>query len=223
MAVARGNLLSVIHGVFRDAQVNLGVDFPVVFVIYVGIAVGAGWATTFDNTPACLFGLENIAELNWTDEETLAALCAHELGHVAHDHWRAKAGLAGGEGPWWRLYQEGFAMRCEHLVKGRETWHEQAGQEGWLAWCAANKARLARELLARLERDEDAREFFGSWYDVHGFKQCGYYLGHEVVKQLEQGMPLREIALLSHQDAEFGMRDQLHRLTRCSSCRSTAD
>ena len=29
-------------------------------------------------------------------------------------------------------YEEGLAMRFEHIIMGRETWHEQKGQNEWL-------------------------------------------------------------------------------------------
>lgn len=38
--------------------------------------------------------------------------------------------------------------------------------------------------------------FFGSWFDIRGRKQCGCFLGHELIKELEAGVSLREVALL---------------------------
>jgi hypothetical protein len=40
------------------------------------------------------------------------------------------------------------------------------------------------------------RPFFGSWYDLQGYKQTGYFLGHELVKALTASKSLREVALL---------------------------
>ena len=212
MALARTHLLNSVGAVCEDARHRLGLDFDVAFVIYVGLGVGAGWATTFEGMPACLFGLENIAELHWVDRDTLAALCAHELGHLMHEHWRAREGLGTGSGVWWRLYEEGFAMRCEHAVMGRETWHEQTGQAGWLAWCMEHRSQLATELWSRVVRGDDARDFFGSWYDVHGFKQCGYYLGHELVRRIEAGMPLRQVASLPPDEVRRRILEELRSL-----------
>lgn len=103
MAAARAHLRRVIAPVCRDAQARLGIDFDVTFVLHVGIGVGAGWATRYAGGPACLLGLENIAELGWHDEGTLAALCAHELGHLAHERWRSERSLGAGRGPLWHL------------------------------------------------------------------------------------------------------------------------
>lgn len=103
---ARDNLLEVASYAYKYASGVFDIDFDVVFVIYVGIGLGAGWATTYDSKPACLFGLENIADLNWSDKETLAPLTAHELGHLIHIKWRENLGLSRGSGSLWNLYYE---------------------------------------------------------------------------------------------------------------------
>jgi hypothetical protein len=122
---------------------------------------------------------------------------AHEVGHLTHFHWRQQAGLApDGDGPWWQLYTEGFAQWCEHLVHGR-CWHMQGGAgTGWQDWCRANLPWLAAEFLRRVDAGDDLRPFFGSWHDLRGYKQTGYFLGHELIKILQARAPLREVALL---------------------------
>jgi hypothetical protein len=40
--------------------------------------------------------------------------------------------------------------------------------------------------------------FFGSWYEIEGRSQSGYFLGSEVIKRLEVRMDLKEIAVLSN-------------------------
>lgn len=107
-------------------------------------------------------------------------------------------------------------MLCEHLVMGRETWHEQAGQPGWLEWCVRNRGRLAQALLARLERGDNARDFFGSWYEVEGFRQCGYYLGHEIVREMGEGDELRNVALLPPSEVDVQLAARLRALAASS-------
>jgi hypothetical protein len=68
--------------------------------------------------------------------------------------------------------------------------------EDWLGWCHENKAWLAAEFLRVVEEGETTRPFFGSWYDLRGHKQTGYFLGHEVVNNLAHTMALTDIALL---------------------------
>ncbi len=197
MATARANLLAACPPTYARAQTALGFGGDVAFVIHVGIGCGAGWATTYGGLPAVLFGLENIAECGWSEREAIRGLVAHELGHLVHAQWRAQAGLSEGEGPFWQLYEEGFAQRCEDLIQGRESWHEGSGADGeWLAWCRANAAWLAQEYLRRAAAGEEVRDYFGSWYDIRGHSQCGYFLGHELAKAIEGEIGIRATAAL---------------------------
>jgi hypothetical protein len=125
---------------------------------------------------------------------------AHETGHLVHFEWRKKAGLVNQEGAWWQLYTEGFAQRCEQLILGRSSWHmrRSAPDKGWLEWCQDNQGWLASEFLHRVNQDEDMRPFFGSWFELRGYKQTGYYLGHEVIKNLQEQMDLHKVSLLTN-------------------------
>lgn len=212
MMAAHDSLRDHLRPTFARVQGKLGFDAAVVFVLYVGIGNGAGWATRFRDKPAVLFGLENIAELEWHEPVTIQGLIAHELGHIAHALWRAQRGLGDGEGPWWQLYEEGFAQSCEVTVQG--GWHEALGfgSDEWLDWCRANKAFLARAFLRSVDDAAQVRRFFGSWYDVAGKPQTGYFLGYEVVRELQAGASLEEIALL--QDVEAVCRPLLAKMAQ---------
>lgn len=214
MHTARENLLEVCAPIHSAARNALGYDSKVLFVIYVGIGCGAGWATQFRGLPAVLFGLENIAESRWHGRQPISGLVAHEVGHLAHEHWRSQHGLAEGSGPWWQLYSEGFAQRCEHLILGEETWHMNSAVDGedWLVWCHDHRGWLAAEFLRTVDSGASVRPFFGSWFDIRGRKQCGYYLGHELIRRLETTMALNQIALLDVDDPRF--RLELARLTK---------
>lgn len=197
MTAARQQLLANCQPVYERIQQQLGYEAEAIFVIYVGIGCGAGWAATYDGKPAVLFGLENIAEEGWSQAPAIQGLIAHELGHLAHFHWREEGSLADESGPWWQLYTEGFAQWCEHQVAGQETWHMGERATGdWLGWCRANQAWLAAEFMRRANSGEDIRPFFGSWFDIKGYKQTGYFLGHQLIRAMRQGIPLRELALL---------------------------
>ena len=54
-----------------------------------------------------------------------------------------------------------------------------------------------REYLIRVEKGEPVHDFFGSWFNIQGKKQTGYFLGHEIIRALEGTYSLREIALWS--------------------------
>ncbi len=194
---AYANLQGLCERVFVEAQEALDIESEVIFVVYVGVGCGAGWVTRYENTPAILLGLENIAECGWSDSLVLKGLIAHEMGHLAHFHWRAEQEMSKGKGPWWQLYTEGFAQRCEHLIVGKESWH-MGVEDGWLSWCQENRDWLASEFLRAMDEGESMRRFFGSWYEIEGKSQSGYYLGCKVVKRLEREMSLKEIALLGN-------------------------
>jgi hypothetical protein len=55
---------------------------------------------------------------------------------------------------------------------------------------------LAREFLIRLEKHVSVNDFFGSWFNIQGKSQTGYFLGHELVAELEKTCTLMEIAVL---------------------------
>ena len=101
--------------------------------------------------------------------------------------------------------------RSEHLIGGKETWHEASGQRGWLDWCGKNKGRLAALFLEKA-KEGDVKDFFGSWFAIEGRSQTGYFLGHELVKSWEEDAPLREIAVLPAEEVRRRAKECLVRL-----------
>jgi hypothetical protein len=211
MRQAHDALVELCEPIVTRARQALGFDGQATFVIHVGIGCGAGWATTFRGRPAVLFGLENVAECGWTTSEALAGLVAHEIGHLAHQGWRAQRGMPEGSGPWWQLYEEGFAQHCESLILGAESWHQAGGGDGdWLEWCRAHAGWLAAEFMRTADAGKPVSAFFGSWHDVCGRSQTGYFLGREVIKELAETLSLKQIALL--EAVEGCLRPALGRL-----------
>jgi hypothetical protein len=202
MRIAHKNLLAIAPPVLDQASQELNWKSDIVVLVYVGIGLGAGWATSYGNRPAILFGLENIAECGWIDHDALSGLVAHEFGHLTHFHRRKEADLGIGSGPWWQLYTEGYAMRCEQMLVGEDSWHMRDRGSGgnWLEWCKSHTRWLAAEFLRRVQMEKSVTPFFGSWYDLQGYRQTGYYLGHELIRDLESEMTLDEITLLSEDD-----------------------
>ena len=208
MRQAHRGLRRLCGPVYERAVRVLGVNLDVIFVIYVGLGCGAGWATRYQGKPACLFGLESIAECGWHTPDKLEGLIAHELGHLVHAAWRGVDELQGFEQdePWFQLYGEGFAQRCEHIILGRESWHP-AQDEGWLPWCQEHRAELTEAFYQRAVAGQSIREFFGSWFEFQGKRQTGYFLGHEFIRwlQRERGLGLQEIARLSLEEIRSQM------------------
>jgi len=200
MREAHRNLLASCQPIFIKAQQALDFESDVQFVIYVGIGCGAGWVTPFNGSPAILFGLENIAECGWSSREAIEGLIAHEIGHLVHRHWRAQSGKAAGSGPWWQLYEEGFAQRCESLIIGRDSWHQaQFGKnDDWFSWCRSRQGWLASEFLKSVDGGKPVTAFFGSWFNIEGRIETGYFLGYEVIRALQKNKDLKEIALLEN-------------------------
>jgi hypothetical protein len=195
---AHSNLLEILPLIFKKAENTLDVNFKIFFVIYVGIGLGAGWATRFRKIPSILFGLENIAEEKWEKKEILKGLTAHEIGHLFHFNLREETNLEIEDpSPLWQLYEEGFAMRCEHIIMENNSWHQRRESNNWLKWCVENKNRLASKFLNYLDHDIDVKDFFGSWFNVDGYKQTGYFLGHEIIKKWEKTLKLQEIAIMN--------------------------
>ena len=198
MQMAKENIEAVCRSICAKASQRLELDFDMTLVIYVGIGCGAGWATTYRGEPSILLGLENIAEQKWHTKSKLQGLLAHEIGHLAHMKWRNEWETfeKAEENPLFQLYSEGFAQRCEHIILRKETWHMAQNKE-WLPWCQQNRSLLAKEFLKRLKKQAPINDFFGSWFNIQGKGQTGYFLGHAFIRELEKTGSLKEIALLN--------------------------
>lgn len=214
MQDAHQNILSNYALICHRAHLKISFETDPIGVIYVGLGCGAGWVTTYQDKPAILLGLENIAECGWNDTNSITGLIAHELGHVIHNSWRKQADVTDSEGAWWQLFTEGFAQRCEHLILEQETWHEMvSANNDWVSWCYSNQAYLASEFLRCVFEGKDIKPFFGSWYNIDGYSQCGYFLGHQAIKEIEASdMSIREIGIL--EDPESRLREILERFAK---------
>jgi hypothetical protein len=199
MRTLHRNLLRTLPHSWSVTRRTLNLDFPVRFVIYVGIGVGAGWATRYGGQRACLFGLENAAEIAGGGAGTSGAV-SHEVAHLAHDDWRIRSGLRGIElpgGPLWHLYTEGFATECERRIERPQRFRLRTGDSDWLRWCTDHRAWLAAKFLHDVKARRSSRPFFGSWYNIRGRIECGYFLGAEVVREWTRSASLKEVATLS--------------------------
>ncbi len=194
MCEARKNLRKYFPLIYIKAAGVLNFDEDMVGVIYVGMGCGAGWVTTFQNRLSILFGLENIADSGWSDPDSICGLIAHEMGHWAHYRLRRHNCKPVGAGAWWQLYSEGFAQYCEYLING--SWHQENSDKSRLVWCQTNKGRLAAEFLKSIEENLPINPFFGSWFNIEGHSETGYFLGNEVIRALMNEVQFSEIALL---------------------------
>lgn len=135
-------------------------------------------------------------EEGWHAARQLRGLVAHELGHLAHMTWRGEwEEFAESErAPLFLLYSEGFAVRCEEAILGAAG--HLAQDEEWSAWCETHRAVLAAEFLRRLDSGQGVRDFFGSWREIQGHRQTGYFLGRAFIRDLERGQTLGDVACM---------------------------
>lgn len=143
MRTLHRSLLRSLPSSWRASRRVLKLDFPVRFVIYVGIGVGAGWATGYGGKPACLFGLENAAEASAGKIGGTVGLVSHEVAHLAHGVWRRQSGLRAIElprRPLWQLYEEGFATEAERQISGSRRFRQRTGRSDWLARYTSHRA-----------------------------------------------------------------------------------
>ncbi len=191
-------------------------------VMYIGIGNGAGWVTYYNEYPAILYGLDQIVKLGWERYEAIAGLVSHELCHVGHELLRGKENgiirisespMDPGDYLLWRLYEEGFAQKCEQLLRGVQTYHQQTDDGEWLQWCDANRQLLACEYLRYYREKLPPYDFFGDWQQIMGRSQTGYYLGCSFVSELiSRNMTIGEIALLDIDTAKKEALDFLKNL-----------
>lgn len=192
MKLALANLHKVCSEACSRATSMLGLPKMPLVVAYVGLGNGAGWATTWHGRPAVLIGLENVADLGWQHTDSLEGLLGHEIGHLSMMHIRGSIESLT-EDPLLALYEEGYAQHCEHVVAGQETWH-CSSQAGWLDWCVAHEPELARMYLGAMSNREEWRRFFGSWFDVQGWRQTGYFLGCRFIQRQSRDCSLAKLA-----------------------------
>lgn len=187
------DLLRSLPGSWARARQVLHVRFPVRFVIHVGIGCGA-WATTYEGRPACLFDLGNAAENHHEGDGWSRSVVAHEMAHLTHQAWRNERWEQRAD-PWWTLYEEGFATYCERQIEP-ELFPLRTGRRDWLSWSEAMRPWLARKFLRDVTAHRSVRPFFGSWYNIRGQIETGYYLGAEMIRAWTQELPLRTVATL---------------------------
>ena len=192
---AHDSFLKVTENLSQKILDAFGVDLDVTIVFYLGLCNGAGWATKLSHKPAVLLGIEKIVELNWCDENEMAALLYHELGHIWHFLFeqKKKLPLTAKENAIRQLYREGIAMTFEQILCNNSDFFHQ-NISGWLDWCKANESAIKSEYLRRMENKESVQDFFGDWESYKGHSDVGYFLGSRFIRYMMQEYSLQEIA-----------------------------
>lgn len=191
--LAHQSFLSLTNGLVERISCDLNSNIDVDIIFYLGLCNGAGWATTLDDKPVVLLGVEKIIELSWYDKTDLAGLLYHELGHIWHDQTRSGTCSRFKNDSLWQLYREGIAMYVEQLLLNDLNFYHQ-DNDGWLLWCDSNKTELLNEFSTRIKNQKATIDFFGDWNNYKGKSDTGYFLGCELIKVLAEKYSMIELA-----------------------------
>jgi hypothetical protein len=195
----RRELLTDLPSTWKRIQRVLKPRFPIRLVLYVGIGCGAGWATRLEGQPACLIGFENAAETTQGNISGIRSLVPHEVAHLVHNEWRRKSRRGDIDTPggsYWQLYTEGFATEIERRIVSPDVFRRRTGRLDWEPWCQAHRTWLARKFLHDTRARRSTRPFFGSWYNIQGQIETGYWLGAQMIREWAERKSIPEISTL---------------------------
>lgn len=204
MLEAYENIKIIMDDVNNKVKEVFNLDLDINIVLYAGLCHSAGWVDEYEGKRAILYGIDQIANLNWQDINKLRSLIAHELCHVIHFEIRKKNNIEDNykinyEEGIWRLYTEGIAQfyrnKLTYIVEERGT--------HWIKRCNDNNRELKKLYIEALEDNHKGTgDFYGDWWEVLGISDAGYYLGEEFIKRLSKQISLQEILTISFVDLE---------------------
>lgn len=199
MQIAHTNLLNSLSIIHQRAESLFKLSLPLEYVIYSGLLNSAGWADNYNDSPAILFGVDKIAQLNWHSKTDIETLVAHEITHCIHFYLRSSHQLTAGEpkNPYesglWRLYTEGFAQYGQSMILSEQV--ETRGTD-WLDCCRDNFSQLKQLYrIALADSKFSVQNFYGDWYEVLGISDAGYYLGQRLIEESVKQDSLYNIAI----------------------------
>ncbi len=85
------------------------------------------------------------------------------------------------------MWRAGFWGTIPGISRRRTGWNGARSTGGW----------LAGEFLRRVEAGEAVQDFFGSWFEIAGRRQTGYFLGQAWVQEAVEREGFRRVALWS--------------------------
>jgi 8-oxo-dGTP diphosphatase len=196
MDLAYVNLLEIIDQKRLNFNGLFHLDFKFNIIIYHGLGNAAGWASFYEKTPSIYLGIEKIAELSWTDQQTLIGLIMHEYAHLAHANLRVlsiRQYESLENDPYFRLYSEGFATFYEDLMnQGHKS------RSPWFLSCLKKEEDFKKIYLTEIEKNKNGwTKFYGDWHEIINVSDVGYFLGYRMIQSVASRMTLKEIAKLS--------------------------
>lgn len=205
MLAAYANIKNSLQDINKKVIQVFNIEPSLYIVLYCGLCNSAGWVDTYGGKRAILYGIDKIAELNWHTIEKIRPLIAHELCHVVHFEIRGEDELTGIDANnynngIWRIYEEGFAQYYQQKLTGDKV--DSRGIE-WYKDCTLNKHKLKTLYFEALQnKQEGTKSFFGDWYKVINISDAGYFLGAELIKELNEIYNIGQIAKLSFNEIE---------------------
>lgn len=208
LAQAHSSFQAITQRLPQKSLAVFGAEPDVSILFYLGLCNGAGWAVSLDGKPAILLGAEKIVELGWSDQQKMAGLICHELGHLWHYSARRSPATPNDHRTQalWQLYAEGMAMHCEQLLCGDMDFYHQY-DASWFNWCRSNQTRLFGEYKRRIDAQESVQPFFGDWHEFEGHSDVGYYLGAVLINKYAEKLCLQELANLDLEEIDQVLTD----------------
>lgn len=205
MLEAHHNINIMMDNINDKVRDSFDLDLDINIVLYAGLCNSAGWVDEYDGKMAILYGIDQIAKLDWHTHDKIEPLLAHELMHVIHFYIRNKNNINDKhetmyEEGLWRVYIEGFAQFYQTKLMSEEK--ESRGIE-WIRACDDNIRKIKKLYLQALnDKEKGTNDFFGDWYKVIGISDTGYYLGQEFIRYLSRKYSFYEIGTLEFEVIE---------------------
>lgn len=204
MLEAYENIKSVMEDVNNNVKDAFNIDLDINIVLYAGLCHSAGWVDEYNGKKAILYGIDQIANLNWQDVDKLKNLIAHELCHVIHFDIRSKNNIVDNyntnyEYGIWRLYIEGFAQ----FYRSKLTPTVEERGISWIEKCNEHKEELKKLYIKALnDNEKGTNDFYGDWWEVLGISDAGYYLGQVFIKEISKKYSLQDVITINFVDLE---------------------
>ncbi|MGM0421162.1 MAG: hypothetical protein ACQEQG_09200 [Bacillota bacterium] len=207
----RTSLLGSIRAVYEHRYQSFKDRKQLIFVISIGAGKDYAALSTYEGNPAIYFNLARIARNNWRSRDALNQLVALQLGYYYFQRRRKKYFIEAGNGPYWQLYKVGFAQLFSHSIQNETTWLQELRQPGWQDWVKDNLEKLAGDFLDKAAEDY-ARKLFSPLQKLEGWHEPGFYLGEQVLKQIQEKYNLQQLSLLPPTKIEKEVKSALKSL-----------
>lgn len=176
-------------------------------VLFVGCGSSNGFVTEIAGRPTVF-----ICPETFTESTDIAVLLTHEIAHATHELVLGEAVRPYDWDPHWALFYEGFAVHASTVMMpglpdARYYWFGEPGYDTWHTTCAESRAQIAR--IARANTPQVYEQLFLFGQVIDGLTRAGYWLGHQLVKQMLTGEDVGGLARTAPAQAAARVRNAL--------------